>query len=536
MAAETRHPSPPARLRRDRRRDGLRNQVEDFLLRRFRPFWSLVNRSGFASRRLNALVVDILVMKAPTRPLALSTRSPYTSWPSLTDRTWFSRYLPPRRLPDLPSLDSLMPLFEPRADGARLSQRSTMLFPAFAQWFTDGFLMTNSDDRRRTRTNHQVDLSQLYGLAANAPASIRLLSETPGEKGRLRSDLVGGEEWPPRLYDEQGARVPRFADVPDPINMPDMAPDRKASLFAFAGERANSSVYVATINILFLREHNRLARLVEAKHPEWDDERVFQTVRNINIVQLIRIVIGEYINHISPFWLRLICDPKPHYERRWYREGWIPLEFNILYRLHSLVAAEASWGGADIPLQQLLLDNRRLLADGLGAGLDSASRTAAWQVGLFNTLPMLHPVERATLDQARVNEISSYNDYREVMRYPRVTRFEQISSDPDVLAALRRNYGDVDRIELYVGLLAEDIPARAAVPPLLGRMVAVDAFSHLLSNPLLSASVYNADTFTAEGLSSIEATNSLGDLAARNIVDAGRYRVSMERDGEAATA
>ena len=37
------------------------------------------------------------------------------------------------------------------------------LFADFAQWFTDGFLMTDQD-RRRTRTNHQIDLSQLYGL------------------------------------------------------------------------------------------------------------------------------------------------------------------------------------------------------------------------------------------------------------------------------------------------------------------------------------------------------------------------------------
>jgi prostaglandin-endoperoxide synthase 2 len=135
----------------------------------------------------------------------------------------------------------------------------------------------------------------------------------------------------------------------------------------------------------------------------------------------------------------------------------------------------------------------------------------------------------ASIRQGRDNALGTYNDYRANAGYPRVTRFEQISGEPDVVAALSRLYGDVDRVEFFVGLLAEDLPARSAVPPLIGRMVAADAFSHALTNPLLAPLVYNDRTFTRAGMAVIEATNSLSDLLRRNTPEAGPdRRVTME--------
>jgi prostaglandin-endoperoxide synthase 2 len=48
-------------------------------------------------------------------------------------------------------------------------------------------------------------------------------------------------------------------------------------------------------------------------------------------------------------------------------------------------------------------------------------------------------------------------------------------------------------------------------------MVALDAFSQALTNPLLSEHVFNAATFTDWGLKQIESTNSVFDLVARNV-------------------
>ena len=211
------------------------------------------------------------------------------------------------------------------------------------------------------------------------------------------------------------------------------------------------------MNIVMLREHNRLCTMLELANPSWDDERVFQTARNINIVLLIKLVVEEYINHISPYWMRLLADPTPTYAARWNRENWIPVEFNLLYRWHSLVPEYVKWNRDSQPMESFAFDNSALLREGLGRAFDNASRTRAWKLGLFNTARFLLPVEADSIRQGRECKLATYNDYREVMHYPRVTRFEQINSDPRVVDALRRLYGDVDKIEYFVGLYGKGV-------------------------------------------------------------------------------
>jgi prostaglandin-endoperoxide synthase 2 len=522
---------------RDTNSDGLRNKIENALLSGLQPFWAFVNTTPWLARIFNGLIVNNAVLKAPCRPLALSTQAPYSTWATLTDRTWFSRYLPPAPQDKLPPVADVATLFKLRADRPPvISDRSTLLFPSFAQWFTDGFLMTDND-RRRTRTNHQIDLSQLYGLDPTVTASLRRRSEQAGEKGKLKSVTDGKGEWAPKLYDEAGARDPEFALVPEPVHLPGEWPNEKrAALFAFGGERANSTLFTASVNTLFLREHNRLCTMLEHNNQGWDDERVFQTARNINIVLLIKLVVEEYINHISPYWMRLLADPAPAYTAKWNRENWIPAEFNLLYRWHSLVPTDVTWGATEVDLGGLRFDNRMLLQDGLVAAFAAASQTRAWRIGLFNTTPMLDVVDELSIQQGRDNRLARYNDYRALMKYPRVTRFEQINGDPLVVSELRRVYGDVDSIEYFTGIFAEELPPRSTVPPLIGRMVAADAFSHALTNPLLSPNVYHAGTFTKAGMEVIEKTSTLGDLLARNDTVPAGTRITMEAEGYRAVA
>jgi prostaglandin-endoperoxide synthase 2 len=87
---------------------------------------------------------------------------------------------------------------------------------------------------------------------------------------------------------------------------------------------------------------------------------------------------------------------------------------------------------------------------------------------------------------------------------------------------LQNLYGNVDIIEFLVGLFAEDIPPRAAVPPLMGRMVAFDAFSHAFTNPLLSEQVFNEKTFSKEGIETIQNTHTLKDILNRNLAPGQR--------------
>jgi prostaglandin-endoperoxide synthase 2 len=111
---------------------------------------------------------------------------------------------------------------------------------------------------------------------------------------------------------------PQFAVLDAPLGLDTVAdPSRRARLFAAGGDRVNSAPQIAMVNTLFLREHNRLAGLIGSQNIDWDDERVFQTTRNILIVMFVKLVVEEYINHISPSPIPLVADPSVAWDTPW---------------------------------------------------------------------------------------------------------------------------------------------------------------------------------------------------------------------------
>jgi prostaglandin-endoperoxide synthase 2 len=90
-------------------------------------------------------------------------------------------------------------------------------------------------------------------------------------------------------------------------------------------------------------------------------------------------------------------------------------------------------------------------------------------------------------------------------------------------------YGSVDDIEFYAGLFAETPRPNGVLPPLIGTMVAFDAFSQVLTNPLLAPRVFNEATFSAAGMKIIKETESISDLVHRNGCGTERYFVSLTR-------
>ena len=143
------------------------------------------------------------------------------------------------------------------------------------------------------------------------------------------------------------------------------------------------------------------------------------------------------------------------------------IEFNLLYRWHGLIPSTLHGrrrGRADGG--DACSTRRSSSSTGLGRLFEDASRQRAGRIGLFNTDPALL---RGRAGQRRArrarSQLAPYNDYRELCQFPRVTDFDQITGDAHVQDGLRDLYGDVDRIEFYPGLFAEDAAPelRAAV-------------------------------------------------------------------------
>jgi prostaglandin-endoperoxide synthase 2 len=509
--------------------DGAANRLRFLALTHGRPVWDLLQTVQPLRRRLNATLIDQAIREMPGRPEPLSTKASYTSWSSLTDRTYSGRHLPPVPGQDSgrPTVDGAAELFTREGDMVPCP-RSTVLFAYFAQWFTDGFLRGDSReprDPRRNSSNHEIDLNPLYGLNDRATTVIRTF-----DGGKLKSQLINGGEFPPHLC-ENGKIKTEFSPLAS-VRMEMLTDAQRDTLFATGGDRGNVQVGFTMFTVLFLREHNRVARQLAAANPRWDDERLFQTARNILIVLVIKLVLEEYINHITPYHFRFLLDPKLTTvlgSVPWHRQNWASVEFNLVYRWHSLVPTVLSIGDRELPLAQTLFGGALMPGPGLGRLFEDASEQRAGRIGLFNTDLALRDVERSSIADGRTLELASYNDYREHCGFPRVGGFAQVSSDPRVSEGLRERYRTVDDLEMYVGLFAEEPGSpQAVLPPLLTKIIAIDAFSQALTNPLLGPRVLSSATFSPLGLQIIAATRTLSDVLHRNIPEDPQPRfVSM---------
>jgi prostaglandin-endoperoxide synthase 2 len=490
-------------------------------------------------RRLaSRLVINHYGYATSLRPRALTLERDYTTWSTLTDRRFTGRHLPPadpETVAALPSESDVNALY--RRERETKSTDTSVWFMFFAQWFTDSFLRTSRADFRQNTSTQEIDLCQIYGLG---PDQTRMLRSLTG--GRLKSQLLHGEEFPVFLFQPRDpggelAFKPEFEGLFDERFVIDTilsgAPEeRKDSVFAVGLEHGNSTIGNTILNTLFLREHNRVAAVLAAEQPDWDDDRLFETTRMVMTVLLLKLVVEEYIRHIGPFDFAIETVPFIADEERWNRPNWIAIEFNLLYRWHPLVPDEIADGDGDgdgdgaLRWPDFLNNNPLVISRGLASLVAQTSRARAGKIGLLNTPTFLvdrsapdHPsLEERTIALMRQARLRSFNDYRESYGLSRLQSFDELTADATVRERLEALYGnDIERLEWYVGIFAEDYPDYLMMGELLTTMVANDAFTQALTNPLLSRSVFNETTFSAAGMKIISETSSLKQILARNV-------------------
>lgn len=526
------------------------HRVAGFVFRHHR-FWQFI--SGFPAIRdwINGEFINSIVNCTPPRPYPLSLWSPettastyeppnprapaqvtdYVSWAGLVDRSYTGRHLPPydssAALPDVARLEAIFRRDTgPNGREAMIpSSNTSVLFCAFAQWFTDSFLRTNPSDSRRNTSNHEIDLCQIYGL--DAPTA-KLLRSSGG--GQLATRITPRGELLPFLYQQVSLPAPappaaQFAGLPYVATLDSilqslapfaLQPQRRDLTYATGLERGNSTVLYTSISTIFVREHNRLCRLLAARYPQWDDDRLFAIARNINIAMLLRIIIEEYINHLSGAKFKVFLERQFAEQQKWYRTNRICIEFDLLYRWHSLVPDAIEFEGRQLGGDDFRYNNALVEQYGPEALIRAASRQRAGRIGLFNTPHFLRKSDLLSVQFARMFKLAPFNAYRIHFGMEPYKSFEELAGDPRTVQALKQLYASVDDVELVVGLLAEDRYDAAPLGDLMRTMVGVDAFSQALTNPLLSSNVYGEAAFSELGLSIMNDTRVFEDIVRRN--------------------
>lgn len=266
------------------------------------------------------------------------------------------------------------------------------------------------------------------------------------------------------------------------------------SKWFIAGDvRANENPMLTAIHTIFVREHNRLCDELIAQNPEWNDEKIYQRARKI-VGGIIEAIVYEE-------WLPAMGVNMPEYD------GYdISANPNIInefasaaYRFgHSTVNAtltrldesgnEISQG--DIDLRDAFFNPGAILeVEGIETFLVGATTMLQHNVDcqvvddLRNFL--FGPPGAGGLDLAALNinrgrdkGVADYNSVRKSVGLPPLDDFNQITINSRLSKNLNDVYQDINTLDLWVGVLAEDHMPRSIFGPTLMRMM-IEQFHQL---------------------------------------------------------
>lgn len=321
-----------------------------------------------------------------------------------------------------------------------------------------------------TQDTHWWDGSQIYGNTPEFADGLRT-----GDWGQVRIDDVGLHPQELETYlDPHGA------------------------------VRANFWLGLALLHSLFLREHNAICRELKLKYPAMTDQQLYDKARLVNGALMAKVHTLEWtpavIAHptteaaMRANWFGVLGE---RFDRRYGRftpnevlqgipgsvtdHDGVPYslteEFVAVYRMHPLIPDDYTVRALrdDRELQHYELPDlavphvrERLAqweADDLFYSLGVAS---PGQITLHNFPVHLQnfqrvndiPIDLAAADILRTRErgVPRYNAFRRMLRLKPATDFADLTDNPVWAEELRQIYGDVERVDLMVGMYAEPKP------------------------------------------------------------------------------
>ena len=261
---------------------------------------------------------------------------------------------------------------------------------------------------------------------------------------------------------------------------------------------------LSAMHTLFAREHNVLCDELRSHYKGWSDERVFQTARLIVSALIAKIHTIEWTPAIlatkaidiglnsnwsgAPkdwitqlgIWLidehSLTGIPKTMPDHNGVPYS-LTEDFATVYRLHPLIPDDYTfYRCADgRKIENTTFDKiQGKAADEVmrGTGLDNVLYSFGianpGAITLHNFPESLRTFVRndteivdlavADLVRTRRRGVPRYNDFRAGLHKPRITRWEDLSANPESVRRLKDVYGTIDMVDTVVGLLGETPP------------------------------------------------------------------------------
>jgi peroxidase len=319
----------------------------------------------------------------------------------------------------------------------------------------------NGNNRQQTNlTTSWLDASMVYGCD-----SVRARWMRTFKNGKMKTSAGNYLPWN-TLSGELSGQI-------DP-NAPDMANDAGKTVKTFvAGDvRAAEHPGIAGLHTIFVREHNMICdRLV--KEGFRDDELIYQMARK-EVGALIQAItyqeflpaIGIYLSPYTSYKPNIRPDIANTFATAGYRIGHTMVADELFLRTDLCQVVEPG----ELDLVDVFWTPSALLTYQLEPFMKGFASHTQYETdtrinSVLRNFLFSNPADatRFGIDLASLNiqrgrdhGLPDYNTVRKFYTGKAITDFSQISSDSAQVASLQKLYGDVNNIDLWIGILSED--------------------------------------------------------------------------------
>ena len=235
--------------------------------------------------------------------------------------------------------------------------------------------------------------------------------------------------------------------------------------------RAQENPDLTALQTLFVREHNRQVDLLKAAHPEWSGDQLYNQARAIVGAEIAHITYGEFlpsllgrgaIGRYEGYDPTVNTSMNEEFAGAAFRFGHSIVSANL-----QRLAENGSAVGPDLSLKDAFFQTTSDFAANGGASgfLRKLASDVSNELDVFivDDLRNFLNVPGASMDLAAINiqrgrdlGLGSLNQTRVALGLKAYTSFAEITSDASIAASLQAAYGSVDKLDLWIGGLAEN--------------------------------------------------------------------------------
>lgn len=252
-----------------------------------------------------------------------------------------------------------------------------------------------------------------------------------------------------------------------------LSPKKCTATFIAGDIRVNLFIGLSSMHILFTREHNRIASVLQKLNPTWSGDRLFQETRKIVGAILQAITYKEFLpkilgnamsKHIGPYkGYKPDTDPTVSnvFTTAAYRFGHGMLQ--EFYQRLDGSGNNISHGGFTFA-DGVFKSSKILFEGGIDPIISGFIKTPVKRPHRMSksiTEKMFGSTDLGSVNiqRGRDHGLPSYNKWRHFCGMPLANKFEDLKNEileKNIRDGLARNYKTPNDVDLYVGLLVED--------------------------------------------------------------------------------